>query len=311
MFEYKKARIGQYHKYTFHDAKTKTGFVLIPDRGALVLEITFQGNQVLDTYTTAEEIEDLKWSKGALLFPFPNRLKDGRFTWMNKVYQWPINNVATNNAIHGMVNKVKFEVIGVTLGQYSAEVKCRYIYDGKNPAYPFPYTLDMTYGINTNNRFWVAFDVLNRCDHPIPAGFGWHPYFKLGTLKANEMQLTLTPSSQVLIDTRMIPTGQTKPLNAYMRSTSVGEAELDTCFATETEKGTYRLSLQGARQKLTLVSSAAGFPYYQVFTPPHRESIAIEPMTCNVDALNNQQGIKVIEPGGIWKDRFYLEWKGN
>jgi aldose 1-epimerase len=309
MFEYKKSSIGRFKKYTFRDAKTKTGFVLVPERGALVLEIHFQGNQVLDTYTTGEQLEDLKWSKGALLFPFPNRLKDGKFTWMNKQYTWPINNAATNNAIHGMVNKEKFEVIGVTLGQYSAEVRCRYEYNGQNASYPFPYTLDMTYGINTNNRFWVAFDVLNRCHHPIPAGFGWHPYFKLGNATANQMQLTLAPSDQVLIDSRMIPTGQTKPLNAYLRSTTVGDAELDTCFAVNATKGPYRLTLQGAQQKLTLVSQASGFPYYQVFTPPHRESIALEPMTCNVDALNNQQGVKMIEPGGIWKDRFYLEWR--
>jgi aldose 1-epimerase len=308
MFEYKKSKIGRWQKYTFRNAKSKTGFVIIPDRGALVLEISFQGNQILDTYATAEELETLKWSKSALLFPYPNRLKDGRFIWMGKTYTWPINNTATNNAIHGMVREAEFEVIQVNLTEYSAEVRCRYEYDGSNSSYPFPYTLDMTYGINTNNRFWVSFDVLNRCDHPIPAGFGWHPYFKIGPT-ADATRMTLAPCNQVVIDSRMIPTGQRKPFNAWQRSTPIGAAELDTCFAAGETKNAYRLSLQSDKQKLTLVSHAAGFPYFQVFTPPHRESVALEPMTCNVDALNNQDGIKVIEPGGIWKERFYLEWR--
>jgi aldose 1-epimerase len=308
MFEYKKGRIGNWEKYTFKHRKAKTGFILVPDRGGLVLEITFEGNQLLDTYTTAEELDALKWSKGALLFPFPNRLKDGRFIWMNRTYTWPINNGATNNAIHGMVREAKFEVISISLSEYMAEVCCRYAYDGSDPAYPFPYTLDMTYSITTNNKFTVGFDVLNRCSHPIPAGFGWHPYFKLAAT-ANDMKMSLAPCQQVGVDSRMLPTGVLTQYNAYQRLTPVGETNLDHCFLADEKKNAYRLTLQGPKQKVTLVSPASGFPYFQVFTPPHRESIALEPMTCNVDALNNHNGIRVIEPGGIWKDKFHLEWR--
>ncbi len=308
MFGYKKSKIGRWQKYTFRHAKTKTGFVLVPDRGGLILEISFQGNQVLDGYSTAEELEKLKWSKSALLFPFPNRLKDGHYTWMNKKYTWPINNAATNNAIHGMVREAEFEVIQITLTEERAEVKCRYAYDGSNPSYPFSYTLDMTYGIHTSNRFWVAFDVLNRCDHPIPAGFGWHPYFKMAPI-ADATKMTLPACDQVLIDHRMIPTGQRKPFKHYQKSTLVGAAELDTCFAAGSTKNKYRLTLQNEKHKLTLVAPAAGFPFFQVFTPPHRASVALEPMTCNVDAFNNRDGLKIIEPGCHWKERFFLEWK--
>src|SRR5262245_16216395 len=36
-----------------------------------------------------------------ILFPFPNRIRDGRFTWDGKEYQLPRNDGTKQNAIHG------------------------------------------------------------------------------------------------------------------------------------------------------------------------------------------------------------------
>ncbi len=36
-----------------------------------------------------------------VLFPFPNRIRDGRFTWDGRTYQLPIDDPAKKNAIHG------------------------------------------------------------------------------------------------------------------------------------------------------------------------------------------------------------------
>jgi aldose 1-epimerase len=41
----------------------------------------------------------------------------------------------------------------------------------------------------------------------------------------------------------------------------------------------------------------SGFPYVQLFTPPHRTCLAIEPMTCNIDAFNNGEGLIRVESG--------------
>ena len=39
--------------------------------------------------------------------------------------------------------------------------------------------------------------------------------------------------------------------------------------------------------------------YLVCYTPPRRDSVAIEPLTANVDAFNNGEGLAVLEPGGI------------
>jgi len=38
------------------------------------------------------------------------------------------------------------------------------------------------------------------------------------------------------------------------------------------------------------------YNFLQVYTPPHRKSIAIEPMTCAPNAFNNEQGLIILAP---------------
>ena len=38
------------------------------------------------------------------------------------------------------------------------------------------------------------------------------------------------------------------------------------------------------------------YPYLQIFTPPHRNSIAIENLSAAPDALNSFKGLQVLEP---------------
>ena len=49
-----------------------------------------------------------------ILFPFPNRIRDGRFTWNGKEYRLPTNDPSGKNAIHGFVCQ---EAVGRVVGQ--------------------------------------------------------------------------------------------------------------------------------------------------------------------------------------------------
>ena len=46
-----------------------------------------------------------------VLFPFPNRLRDGRFTWEGRQYQLPLNDPAARNAIHGFACRRPWRVL--------------------------------------------------------------------------------------------------------------------------------------------------------------------------------------------------------
>ena len=45
----------------------------------------------------------------------------------------------------------------------------------------------------------------------------------------------------------------------------------------------------------------SGFNYLQLYIPPDRSSIAIEPMTCSVDAFNNGDGLIILEVAEVIK----------
>ena len=51
------------------------------------------------------------------------------------------------------------------------------------------------------------------------------------------------------------------------------------------------------------------YNYLQVFIPPLRNSIAIEPMTCNTDAFNNKEGLIILEPDQQFKASYGVSIK--
>jgi aldose 1-epimerase len=76
---------------------------------------------------------------------------------------------------------------------------------------------------------------------------------------------------------------------------------LDNCFAVSEQAERIHVLLSGKRGELHYWQETGPdkFSYLQVFTPPYGRSVALEPMSCNVDAFNNGNGLKTLEPGAI------------
>ena len=300
MYELDKSAFGKHIRYHLHHPATGTGFSIVPGRGANVLHLDFQGENVLDGYTTPEELEAAKWGKSALLFPFPNRLDQGRYEWLGRSYQFPLNNSATENAIHGFVREEAFEVDFIFLAKDHASILCSYTYEGQRDYYPFPFTLELEFMIHDNGVFTVEVAVRNLHDQAIPVGFGWHPYFRL-TDRADDHRMQLPACHKIEINERMIPTGARSVFPDFLRKKTIGQFALDNCFSVDRSGGSYQMALEKEGRVLSIKASARQFPYFQVFTPPHRESVALEPMSCNVNALNNHEGLVALAPDKEWK----------
>ena len=307
MYELIKTPFGQHTRYELHSPSTGNRFSIVPAAGANVLDIQFGNQSILDGHATPEELASGKWGKSTILFPFPNRLNEGKYKWQGKSYQFPINNAATDNAIHGFVREESFEVEYVFLAKNFASIRCYFDYTGERPYYPFPFSMELEFSIHDSGKFELQVEVLNLHDGPIPVGFGWHPYFRL-TEGANQHGLQIPPCEQVVINKRMIPTGGRTQYKEFQMLTFVEDTMLDNCFQCTQSGGNYQLMLEGAGRYLTMKASIAQFPFFQVFTPPHRESIALEPMSCNVDAFNNQQGLVSLGPDKKWKGKMSLQW---
>lgn len=305
LFELETSDFGEFRRYRFHHPELEHGFDIVPGAAANVTEIRFAKTNVLDGYQTPDELRAGKWGKGAILFPFPNRLRDGRYTWHSREYAFPINNAPTNNAIHGFVRHESFAVERIELTARRASITSRFVADGKNAAYPFPFTLDVTFSITAKSEFIATFSVTNQHDASIPVGLGWHPYFRL-TPRAADHHLQLPPCERIEIDERMIPTGRRSPYADFREERSLGETQLDTCFAVLPGESAVHAVLRAPGHSLTIEAPRERFPFFQVFTPPARTSIAIEPMTCNVDAFHNREGLVELAPGQQWTAEFRI-----
>lgn len=264
------------------------------------MQISFDHHNILDGYETPEELETGKWGKSTVLFPFPNRLANGRYKWNKKEYQFPINNAATGNAIHGFAREEAFEVQHVYLARDAASIRVFFDYLGHRACFPFPFSMEIEFSIFDDGVFQMEVSVENLGETSMPFGFGWHPYFRLAEY-ANEHSLKLPPCERVVINDNMIPTGGRALYGAFGKLQKVNDTVLDTCFQHGKLTGKPALVLRNANRELKIFAPAKQFPFFQVFTPPHRESIALEPMTCNVDAFNNKQGLVSLDPGEKWQ----------
>ena len=310
MYELNISTFGQHTRYSFHHPTSNNGFSLVPAAGANLLDLFFNGNHLLDGYQTPEELDAGKWGKSALLCPFPNRLDAGKYTWMGKSYQFPLNSEATGNAIHGFVRGQVFEPTYIFLSAHMARIGCVYHYPGDLAYYPFPFSMEVIFAIHNSGKFELHVSIQNLHDTAIPMGFGWHPYFKLAA-HADVHQMKLPASEKIIVNERMIPTGQREKMADFQKLTPINKQALDTCFAYKNSQGRYRIILKNEGKTLQINAQAATFPFFQVFTPPHRESIALEPMSCNVDAFNNQADGCSLAPGETWKGVVRMAYKNT
>jgi aldose 1-epimerase len=306
MYQYQTTAFGA---YTQHELSNNAGhrLAIIPEFSACHTVATIHGVEVLDAYTDYQQMAINRWFKNLPLFPFPNRLNQGLYQWEGATYHLPINDPATGNALHGFSANKVMEVIAVKVEQEEAHVTCRYTYDGQMSGYPFPFELDITFHIHDHNGITIEMSVRNTGFYNMPFGLGWHPYFKLSD-NIDHLKLQLPSMQMVGVDENMIPTGKLYDYDKFESSTPIGIEILDNCFLLQQKDGVAEVRLSNEKGTLLYWQDADQFPYIQLFTPPHRESLAIEPMSCNIDAFNNGDGVWNLKPGEAMAGRFGFNW---
>jgi aldose 1-epimerase len=296
MFNVKKEKIEQFTKIILINSITKEYISIIPDFGANVNEIIlFKNNKlfsILDGYQTYSEVIKNKGSKGAKLVPFPNRINSGSYIFNNNKYQLPINFLSQGHAIHGLIYNKKFNIKKISTTKTKAYVILEYNYKKEISGYPFSFKLKIKYSLDTKG-FNVETTIKNTDSTNIPVGDGWHPYFKIGN-NVEDLFLKLPTNKKITVNKRMIPTGKYSKYNKFDSLTKIGKTNFDTGFVIN--KNNASTVIYSSKQDISLNVWQNNYNYLQVFIPPLRNSIAIEPMSCNTDAFNNKKGLIILKP---------------
>lgn len=223
----------------------------------------------------------------SILFPFVNRIKNGKFTYNSVNHVLECNEVDKNNALHGLVYDKNFTLIESDLTSNYGSVKLQYTYAGTCEGFPFKFDMLLTYKLDDHNLS-VSVEVNNTGDEAFPFTLGWHPYFMSKNL--NKSTLNFEASTKFLFDEQQIITGK-RPFDIEMPF-QLKDVSLDDGYTLESNM----IEFSTPEYDMN-ISSTSNQNYLQLYTPSTLNVIAIEPMTGAADSFNNKIGLQILNPG--------------
>jgi len=300
MFKIKTDYLGRFLRFMLANAETGEYVSIVPGFGGnvnrIVLSKNYKNYSILDGARTESELIRNAWFKGAKLIPFPNRVSNGQYSFAGRPYQLPIN--FGRHAIHGFLYNKSLEVTHEIATADQAAILLEYVYDGSLPGYHFSFRVAIRHSLTRDRGFEYETTVTNLSRSTMPLGDGWHPYFKT-TGNISKLSITIPSKCRIQVDEEMIPTGRLIP-EEYDSAIIVGNKEFDTGFTLDNSEGKASTEIYNPELDLRIIvwqeTGKWKYNYLQVFIPPDRRSIAVEPMTCAADAFNNRIGIIVLEP---------------
>ena len=100
------------------------------------------------------------------------------------------------------------------------------------------------------------------------------------------------------LNSTSIPTGRSCSFQDFSDGAKLNGVALDDCFAIDDDSDSFVVRLQDPQGEVELhIWQDQPCQFLQLFTPPHRNSIAVEPMTCLIDAFNNKAGLTELAVG--------------
>ncbi len=236
----------------------------------------------------------------AKLSPFAGRIKDGQYVFNNTKYNLFVNYPEEGNACHGFIYDKKFMLAEKIINKTSAGCKLVYKYEGENEGYPFRYSIEIIYSLTAEDGLICTTKVINESGITIPLNDGWHTYFDVG-IKVDDLELKLDVSEIVDLDSNNIPTQKKELYADFSKPSRICGKSFDSCFKINSHNSKSVTELISADHDIHLnIWQETGpnkFEYIVIYTPPDRKSIAIEPMTSNVNSFNNGEGLIQLAPG--------------
>ncbi len=256
-----------------------------------------------------------------LLFPYPNRISGGRYSWNGCDYQLTPDMVPfdkTGNAIHGFCIDRPWRVVSQSHSSVTAVFKTSVDAPERLSLWPADAEIEVTYEL-CGACLQSTIKVHNPSNQPLPWGFGTHAYFRLPLSSASSAErcTVYAPASRVWQLNECLPSGKTHDVSDRSdlpQSPAFGGLKLDDVYtAVTTENGNVICRISDPAAKLMVEQRCStAFREIVAFTPPWATAVCLEPYTCVTDAINLQQkgidaGLQILPPGETWTGRIDIE----
>ena len=293
------------------DAVRRLEAVFLPGVGMLGASFTHAGEELLGRTEELERYATAGSTVGIpLLHPWANRLAGfghaatGRLVELDP--RSPLLHLDGNGLpIHGVLAASPYwRVVDERVDAAGAALAAE-LYFGSRPelleVFPFPHVLRIEARLD-DDGLTIATALAATGDLAVPVSFGYHPYLRLPGAPRNEQRVELPVSRRLILDERMIPTGDEEPF-AFPPG-PIGDAEFDDAFAGLSEPATFVLAGGGRRIGVTFLE---GYPYSQVYAPRGKDFICFEPMTAPTNALRSGRGLRLVPPGETFAAAFRIQ----
>lgn len=234
--------------------------------------------------------------KSAKLSPFTCRMEYGEYSLKENDYKIEKFYLG-EHAIHGIIYDSVFEVLTTHADDNSASVGLKMNYSATDKGYPFAFELLVNWKLEKDNKLSVKTTVIHHNNQPIPYADGWHPYFTLGN-SVNNYMLQFDSNTMLEFDGSLIPTGNTITDTRFINGIALNDIFLDNCFVLQNGT-TSKCTISNHQLSLT-IQPDINYPYLQLYTPDHRNSIAIENLSGAPDCFNNGIGLLLLEPNKLY-----------
>ncbi len=268
--------------------ETQESILLCPTLGGTIVSLTLgiDQHQIMEI-DLDDELQDNPLYRGRLLFPFNDRIPDGRYTFQEKKYQLPINCREDESAIHGFIYNKE-----VTILEQSETQVIFFWRTGKDQLPGYPFDMSLKTNIKLHNRgVTLSFTIINHGDIPAPYALGWHSYFKTdssSTLHAEYPYYFET-------DEHFLPVGNGLPSSGSRFDFTQGAEFSETLL-----DHTFKVPVNGIsilrNRNYSIKIEQKNFAYTQLFIPPDKTSIAIEPISSKPNSFNTDE-VLVLMPG--------------
>ena len=292
-----------------------------------------------DIFLPPDRIEDLAHSPfhggQPILFPFPNRVRDGVYTFAGSTYRmdkllatgW---DKGAGQAIHGLVADKAWTVETSHADDNGAVVKS-YLQLDADPEifaqYPFPCRISVTYRLYAG-VLQMRTEVANTGTQTLPMGYGIHPWFPTALRPGVRLPgglAAITPEERAQAEVHvpaaavwelehLMPTGRVVPAAEEAETFDLRNFRtLDRRFYdhvfTQVEYRPDGWSEGGLRDTTTglemYLAADDKFREWVLYAPDKSPVIALEPYTCTTDAVNLAErgidaGLIALPAGETW-----------
>ncbi len=240
--------------------------------------------------------------RGQLLMPWPNRIRDGSYSFGGTDHQLALTEPSRHNASHGLVRWAAWSVEEHTANSVSLGYRLM-----AQTGYPWTVDLHVLYDLSADG-LTVTQTATNMSGSPAPYAQGAHPYLAAGAAPVDEWELTLPAATRLLVDDRLLPSGRADVAGTaydFRAARPLGSTVLNDAF-TDLDRDADGIAT------VTVRDHAGGrgvelwvdgrHRWLQVYsgddTPTPRRSLAVEPMTAPADAFRSGDDLVTLSPAG-------------